>query len=170
MNPKLEETITIDFITSSATGAAADADSTPTCEVFEDTTDVAILTPTVVKRTSKTGNYRIPIACTALNGFEAGKSYNVIVSATIGTVAAKAKVASFQLRAKSVDGVGFDMTQAVPTTNTAQTVGDALNAARAQGFGKWVKVGTSLVLYAPDGTTIVRTFTLDSNNNPTART
>ena len=30
----------------------------------------------------------------------------------------------------------LDMTQAVPTSNTAQTVGDALNASRADGFGK----------------------------------
>lgn len=64
----------------------------------------------------------------------------------------------------------LDLTQAVPTSNTAQTVGDALNAARAQGFGKWALTGTSLVLYAPDGTTIVRTFTLDSATSPTSRT
>lgn len=63
--------------------------------------------------------------------------------------------------------VKFD--QAVPTSNTSQTVGDSLNAARAQGFGKWVKSGTSLVLYAPDGTTPVRTFTLDQDTFPTSR-
>lgn len=63
-----------------------------------------------------------------------------------------------------------DMTQAVPTTNTAQTLGDALNAARAQGFGKWALVGTTLTLYAADGTTVVRTFTLDSATAPTSRT
>jgi hypothetical protein len=63
-----------------------------------------------------------------------------------------------------------DMAQAVPTSNTAQTVGDALNAARAQGFGKWAISGTSLLLYAADGTTIVRTFLLDSATTPTSRT
>lgn len=65
--------------------------------------------------------------------------------------------------------VSLDFTQAIPTTNTAQTVGDALNAARAQGFGKWVLSGTSLTLYAGDGTTVVRTFTLDSATAPTMR-
>jgi hypothetical protein len=105
MSPKLEETIYVDFVTSSSTGAAADADSTPTAEVFEDATDTAIITPTVVKRTGKTGNYRIPVACTAANGFEAGKSYNVVASATVGGVAAKAVVATFQVRARSVDDV-----------------------------------------------------------------
>lgn len=63
----------------------------------------------------------------------------------------------------------LDLTQAVPTSNTAQTLGDALNAARAQGFGKWVMTGTSLVLYASDGTTVVRTFVLDSATSPTSR-
>lgn len=63
----------------------------------------------------------------------------------------------------------LNLTQAVPTTNAAQTVGDALNAARAQGFGKWAKVGTALTLYAADGSTIVRTFTLDSDTNPASR-
>jgi hypothetical protein len=48
-------------------------------------------------------------------------------------------------------------------------VGDALNAARAQGFGKWVLSGTTLTLYAPDGATAVRTFTLDSATAPTQR-
>ena len=65
--------------------------------------------------------------------------------------------------------VQLDMTQSVPTSNTSQTVGDALNAARAQGFGKWVITGTSLFLYAPDGTTVLRTFTLDSATTPTQR-
>lgn len=367
MTPKLEETITIDFVTSASTGAAADADSTPTCEVFEDATDTAVISPAVVKRASKTGNYRIPIACTAANGFETGKSYNVIASATVGGVAAKAKVAGFQMRSKLVsdlqdspynggavasvtgavgsvtgnvggsvasvtgtvagvtgnvsgsvgtvtgsvgsvlgavgsvtaavtlptipanwltasglatdavteiqaglatagqipadftggtfsaagvfataalanaptggggggasaadvwayatrtlsDKTGFsiagtkttldvlndalaaptvaaidtvlstshgtgswltgsggggssslDLTQVVPTTNAANTLGDCLNAARAQGFGKWTKAGSTLTLYGPDGSTVVRTFTLDDATNPTTR-
>lgn len=63
----------------------------------------------------------------------------------------------------------IDLTLAVPTSNTAQTVGDALNAARAQGFGPWTLVGTTLTLYAANGTTAVRTFELDSASAPTSR-
>ncbi len=63
----------------------------------------------------------------------------------------------------------LNLSQAIPATNTAQTVGDALNASRAQGFGKWVLSGTSLTLFAADGTTVVRTFTLDSSTTPTQR-
>ena len=66
--------------------------------------------------------------------------------------------------------VRIDGTQAVPTTgNAPNSVNDCLNAARAQGFGKWVLNGTSLSLYAADGTTAVRTFVLDNATNPTSR-
>jgi hypothetical protein len=65
--------------------------------------------------------------------------------------------------------VALDMNQPVPTSNTAQTVGDALNAARAQGFGKWTINGTTLSLYAPDNTTVIKSFTLDSAKFPSQR-
>ena len=66
-------------------------------------------------------------------------------------------------------GYSLNLAQAVPTSNTANTVGDALNAARAQGFGKWVRSGTTLTLFAPDGTTPVHSFTLDDPLLPTQR-
>jgi hypothetical protein len=107
MNPIIEETIYVDFITSlPSTGAAADADATPVCEVFEDATDTAILSPTVAKRTGKTGDYRVPIICSAANGFESPKSYNVVVAATVGGVAAKAVVSTFQVRTAPSTSVG----------------------------------------------------------------
>ena len=65
--------------------------------------------------------------------------------------------------------VALDMNQPVPTSNTAQTVGDALNAARAQGFGKWTINGNTLSFYAPDGTTVIKSFTLDSAKFPSQR-
>jgi hypothetical protein len=66
--------------------------------------------------------------------------------------------------------VNINMSQSVPTSNTAHTIGDALNAARAYGFGKWVINGATLSLYASDNTTIIKTFTLDSGSYPTSRT
>lgn len=74
------------------------------------------------------------------------------------------------VQANASGQVQADLTQAVPTSNTAQTLGDALNAARAQAFGAWRIAGTSLTLYAPDGTTAVHSFTLDSATSPTSRT
>ncbi len=67
------------------------------------------------------------------------------------------------------NGCQLDLGQTIPATNTGQTVGDALNAARAQGFGRWTLAGTALTLYAADGTTVVRTFTLNDATAPTSR-
>lgn len=58
----------------------------------------------------------------------------------------------------------------VPNVNTPGTVADALNAARAQGFGKWVLDGVTLTLYGADNTTPVRVFTVDDAAAPTRRT
>ena len=65
--------------------------------------------------------------------------------------------------------VQVDFTQTVPLTNSPNSVGDCLNAARAEGFGKWVLSGETLQLYAPDGVTIVRTFQLDNSAAPSQR-
>lgn len=70
----------------------------------------------------------------------------------------------------TVASANLNLSQTIPVSNAANTVGDALNAARAEGFGKWVLSGTTLTIYAPDGTTPVRVFTLDSATNPTSRT
>lgn len=64
----------------------------------------------------------------------------------------------------------LDLTQALSTGQTGDTVGGALLGARAQAFGRWVLSGTTLTLYAADGTTVVRTFTLDDADAPTSRT
>lgn len=103
MQVPIDTTIVRDFCTHTTAGAVSDADSTPTIEVFEDDTDVAILTPTATKRTSKTGNYRVSLVCTTANGFEVGKSYNVIASATVGGTTAKAVLASFEVVKENID-------------------------------------------------------------------
>ena len=167
MNPALEETIHVDFITSlPTTGAAADADSTPTAEVFEDATDTAILTPTVTKRTGKTGNYRVPIACTAVNGFEAAKSYNVVISATVGAVAAKAVVRSFQMRTNDLDDLAVSiLTRASPAQVQTElgtygalkptTAGRTLDISTAGEAGiDWANIGGATTAQALSATTI----------------
>lgn len=95
---ELESTSFVDFIVSSpTTGGAVDADSTPTIEVFENDNDTSIYTPTAVKRTDKTGNYRVQIDATTANGFEKGKYYAVIASATVGGVVCKMLINSFTI-------------------------------------------------------------------------
>jgi hypothetical protein len=100
---KLGDTIVFDFTTHDPeTGEVSDADITPTCEVFEDTNDTELLVPTVTKRTGKTGDYRVSIEATTPNGFEIGKNYNVIVSATVNDIPAKARIATFTLESKRI--------------------------------------------------------------------
>jgi hypothetical protein len=95
MNIQLGRTVYFDFVCHTSAGAVSDADSTPTVEVFEDDTDTTVYSLTATKRTSKTGNYRVPVAVTAANGFEIGKSYNVVVSAAVGSVTSKAVIGTF---------------------------------------------------------------------------
>ena len=100
---KLGDTIVFDFTTHDPeTGEVSDADITPTCEVFEDTDDTELLAPTITKRTGKTGDYRVSIEATTPNGFEIGKNYNVIVSATVNDIPAKARIATFTLESKRI--------------------------------------------------------------------
>jgi hypothetical protein len=94
----LGQTAIKDFCTNSpTTGEVIDADSTPTIEVYEDDNDTPILTPTPVKRTSKTGNYRVSFDMTIANGFEITKSYNVTAIVVVGGITSKKTIASFIL-------------------------------------------------------------------------
>lgn len=87
----LDAVVRFDVVTSvPSTGAVSDADSTPTFEVFEDATDTDIgVGGNLTKRTSKTGNYRGTFTASAANGFEVGKAYAVIASATVDSIAGK---------------------------------------------------------------------------------
>lgn len=99
MDIALDEVVHFDAITSNpATGAVSDADSTPTWSIFEEDTDTAILSAqNFTKRTGLTGNYRGAATLSAGNGFEAGKWYNVIGSATVNSVAGKGVVMRFRV-------------------------------------------------------------------------
>jgi len=92
------------------------------------------------------------------------------LTATMKASVTTAATAATPTAAAVTTPVTISLSQAIPTSNTVQTIGDALNAARAQGFGKWTISGTTITLYAGDGTTVVRTFTLDSSTAPTQRT
>ena len=96
----IDEVVHFDEITRHpSTGAATDVDSgTPSFSVFEEATDTPILSAqSMTKRTSLTGNYRGAFTVSVANGFEAGKWYNVITSATVNAIADK--VVSMRFRA-----------------------------------------------------------------------
>jgi hypothetical protein len=135
----IDEVVYFDVITSGSTGSAVDADATPTFSVYEESTDTAILGPTnFTKRTSLTGNYRGSFTASAANGFEAGKWYSVIGSATVSTVAGKCVCMNFRCKpAETVAGVakvdishvnGTTVSTATLNTNVVSISGDTVAA------------------------------------------
>lgn len=104
----IDEVVHFDIATHHpSTGAVTDADSTPTFDVYEEATDTGLLGATnFTKRTSLTGNYRGTFTASAANGFEAGKWYNVIASATVNSIAGKGVAMRFRIApAESSAGV-----------------------------------------------------------------
>lgn len=98
MDIALDEVLHFDAVTSRFdTGAATDADSTPSWAIYEEDTDTAVQSGNFTKRTSLTGNYRASVTLSSANGFEAGKWYNVIGSATVNSVAGKGVVMRFRV-------------------------------------------------------------------------
>lgn len=71
-----------------ATAALTDADALPAYRVYEELVATPILTGTMPKLDDPgtTGFYAQTIACTSANGFEAGKNYNIYITAAVGGV------------------------------------------------------------------------------------
>lgn len=108
MNIRLGDTHTVRWTTADpTTGAAANA-SAQTVNVFEESTDTPIVTPTPTN--VSTGHYRADLVCTAGNGFEAGKVYSVEVEATIGGVACKGVVGWFKVSTRAMDDLAYPAT------------------------------------------------------------
>lgn len=123
----LDAVIHFDVMTHNpSTGAISDADSTPTFDVYENAVDTGMLGATnFTKRTSLTGDYRGTTTLSAANGFEVGKCYNVIASATVAAVTAKKNCGMFRIvPAETATGVPkVDMSH---TGGTSQTAGDII--------------------------------------------
>lgn len=119
----IDEVIHFDVITSTpATSAAVDADSAPTFDVFEEATDTPILDDqAMTKRTSLTGNYRGTFTASAANGFEAGKWYNIVVTAVVGGVTGKCVAKTFRV-------APVESSAGVPKADLALWLGAAPNA------------------------------------------
>ena len=93
----LADTIYLHFGTSSAsTGAATNADSTPTVVVAEDGVDMGY-SPSVSN--VATGLYMVTIVCSSGNGFEAAKRYSVYAVATVGGITGRDGIGEFEVLA-----------------------------------------------------------------------
>jgi len=124
MNIPLGETVHFEVLTCNpSTGQAADADSAPTFEVFEESQDSAVASGTMTGRNGKTGDYRGTFDATSAGGFESGKWYSVVVSATVAGVVGKRVAVHFRV-------VAAEATAGVPAArvDNADEVADALLA------------------------------------------
>lgn len=146
------------------TDVAVNADALPTVAAYHDGVADSGLVVTV---TNLAAGVYLASATIPSSGYDAFERVSFVASYLVSTASLKQLLENAPIVASKVQ---IDMAQAVPVSNTAETVGDALNGARAQAFGKWAVVDNALYIYAADGTTLVRTFVLNDSNNPTSRT
>lgn len=176
----LDEVVHFDAITRDPeTLVVSDADSTPTFAVFEEATDTPILSAqNFTKRTSLTGHYRGTFTASAANGFEVGKYYTVIASATVNGYADKDIVGWFRVvAAEAQAGYPKGDTQYVEGT-APEAAGDVVDALYTEAGTRFLPVdphkvafsvsGDTLTVYEPDGSTTAytRTVTTDPSAEP----
>ena len=171
---KQGDTIVFDFTTHNpSTGAVQDADSTPTVEVFEDAVDTPQAGVSIAKRSGKTGNYRVSIVATVGNGYEIGKNYNVVVSATVNSISAKSCISSFMLDGKRVNDLNDIATSSIfsSTVEGSLTFLHAIRIGLATLAGKSSGGGTTTVAFRDQADSKNRvTATVDANGNRTSIT
>lgn len=172
----LDEVLHWDECTSNADGDAADADSTPTFLVFEEANDTPIISSTYTSR-SLTGQYRATMTCSAANGFEVGKFYNVISGATVDGISGKKVSKSFRIVPaeatagyREVNAAKWNNLPTVKLPLAPATAGrDALVAADGSVSPNWADVKSPTTTVGLSGTT-VKTATDVASALPSAAT
>jgi hypothetical protein len=125
MTVKLEDTVYFHFGTSSpSTGAATNADSTPTVSVEEDGTLMGY-SPSVSN--VATGLYRATVAATTANGFEATKRYSLYAEAAVGGISGRDGIAEFECVASSLDDLAVPGDAMALTSGERSSVADAIH-------------------------------------------
>lgn len=168
MNPALEDTIYFPILTGNTGGVPTDADSTPTVSVVENGVAMGV-SPTVTH--AATGQYFAAIACTAANGFEAGKSYSAVASVVIGGTTYMGGIGNWQMRTQSPDTLPVASADAFLVRDWTLISGEAtrstLNALRFLRNG-FVLSGSTLIVHKEDDSTaaFTRTVTVDPNADP----
>ncbi len=120
---KLGDTLRHCFGTASpTTGAATNADSTPTVVVLQQ--GIAMSYVPVVTNIA-TGLYELAIVCSTANGFHEGREYSAYMTATVAGVSGRDGVASFVIRATPARLLGDTIRVCL---GTADSTGEATNA------------------------------------------
>lgn len=145
----IDEVVYFDICTHDpSTGGVGDADSTPTFSVFEEATDTPIVSGTsFTKRTSLTGDYRGTFTASAANGFEAGKWYSIIASATVGAVTAKKNCGSFRV-APAETTAGVPVAELTTAYDAAKTAASQASVDTIDGIVDDILVDTGTTLQA----------------------
>jgi hypothetical protein len=91
---RLGDTVRFAFGTSSAAGAATDADSTPVVIIYEQGSAMGYA-PVVTNKA--TGLYEVAIEASLANGFEELKEYTATVTAVVGGVTGRDGIGSFRI-------------------------------------------------------------------------
>lgn len=162
------------------TGAGSDADAVPYYRVYEDETATPLITGSMalLDGSNTVGLYSEQITLSAANGFEAGKSYNIYITATVNGVAATMSH-NFQMEAKvqlGVQGKADVNAEVVDTLNTDTYAEPGQEAPPATttlvkklGYlykflrNRKTQTATLLSLYADDATTIDQKSTVSDN-------
>lgn len=97
------------------TNVLTNADSIPTCSIYEDNNDTPMSTANMTLRTGQTGHYRFSFQATAANGYELGKWYNVVCQAQVAGLVNKYDLAHFMILA-TPDTVGYLVSTLKPGT------------------------------------------------------
>ena len=140
------------------TSILTDADAVPDYWIYEDETGVSInantpLADVMAKLDDAhtTGFYTETIACTAGNGFEAGKTYTIYIEATVGGVKG---------------GVSYGFKAVSNIVEGAITEKQALQALLAFAAGKAAGGGTATLTFRDQADSKDRiTMTVDANGN-----
>jgi len=163
------------------TGELTDADAAPTYRVYEDETAVAILTGTMstLDTANTTGFYGEQIACTAGNGFEAGKSYNIYIEATVDadtggisygfTVFSAAPLTAAETQSEVDDALNTQLADSIPADGTRPTLRQAIYMV-VQYLNERAVSGTTVTVKKVDGSTSLYTLTIDDSSDPTSIT
>jgi hypothetical protein len=98
---KLADVVWVGFSTAdSGTGAATDADATPTILIYE---DGSLIGYSPVPTHLASGRYQVAVDCSGANGFSADKQYRVDVTCTVGGVAGAETIAQIHVLNNHVD-------------------------------------------------------------------
>lgn len=114
------------------TGAATDADATPTYRVYEENNDTVIANGDTAKRddANTTGYYYVRGQCTTALGYEVGKTYEVRVAGTVNSVAGAAVVGRFAILPAAVWDSLYGGTDYLPVDTVQVEGADATDTIR----------------------------------------